>query len=218
LIGDKDDGNRCLLRYFTRSTGGFNISSSCNQGGNPVCQFQPTLIKNTVPNPSNPVIEPEPTTEETPDPATEEIPDPVSTSDATFSRDLGNNATIIDDYNYTSPENIMYSSKNQPSKQNGVTIVVIVICCLTLLAGIVFLVYHRRQHLGIFHFNGLQNRSNSQTKDTTTPVIVDQRSNPTAVLYTAVETSEPSVIIDPDVIKSSDENSHAIIEVSNESS
>ncbi len=52
LLGNNNDENGCVLRYFNRSTGTFTISPHCDQGGNPVCQSQPILIDEIITNPS----------------------------------------------------------------------------------------------------------------------------------------------------------------------
>jgi hypothetical protein len=45
LIGDKNDPNECVLRYFTRSLGAFTIFHRCNNGGHPICQCEPIRTK-----------------------------------------------------------------------------------------------------------------------------------------------------------------------------
>jgi hypothetical protein len=52
LLGNNNDENECVLRYFNRPTGGFTISYRCNEGGYPVCQSQSILIDETITNPS----------------------------------------------------------------------------------------------------------------------------------------------------------------------
>jgi hypothetical protein len=47
LVGNKNDQKACILRYFSRSAGGLNVSTSCDQGGHPVCQYPPSSIGNT---------------------------------------------------------------------------------------------------------------------------------------------------------------------------
>ncbi|CAF1439354.1 unnamed protein product [Adineta ricciae] len=45
LLGDKISPEKCLLRYFTRSIGGFSLMDSCTNGGYPICQTQPMRMK-----------------------------------------------------------------------------------------------------------------------------------------------------------------------------
>jgi len=45
LIGDKNDPNECVLRYFERISGAFTTFYRCNNGGHPVCQCEPIRTK-----------------------------------------------------------------------------------------------------------------------------------------------------------------------------
>ena len=45
LLGDETSPEKCLLRYFTRSIGGFTLINSCTNGGYPICQTQPIRMK-----------------------------------------------------------------------------------------------------------------------------------------------------------------------------
>ena len=49
LLGDKNDPNECVLRYFARASGTFTVFQRCNTGGHPVCQSEPIRMK-TIPD------------------------------------------------------------------------------------------------------------------------------------------------------------------------
>lgn len=45
LLGDQNDPNECVLRYFARASGTFTVFQRCNTGGHPVCQSEPIRMK-----------------------------------------------------------------------------------------------------------------------------------------------------------------------------
>ena len=45
LLGDRNDPNECVLRYFARASGTFTVFQRCNTGGHPVCQCEPIRTK-----------------------------------------------------------------------------------------------------------------------------------------------------------------------------
>ena len=234
LIGSKSDENRCVLRYFTSSTGGFNISSNCYEGGNPVCQFPPISIKINVwegttakvrdreniinkigSDDGNSTIHP--TTIPVVGHNTSSTDDGNGTIHSTTIAVVVHTTSSIDDASSTLAGNLTASSAQKLGSKDMVTTVVMVIFSLTVLGGIIFLVYYLRRRRGRFCLNNPNNRADYQTEDTSTVLLEKKASNSTTALYNRLENTESTVLIDPDLIKSSNGNSHAIIEVSKES-
>jgi hypothetical protein len=58
LLGNKNDPNECVLRYFIRSSGAFTTVDPCVNGGHPVCQCEPIRTKiSSLSNTNNSSIE-----------------------------------------------------------------------------------------------------------------------------------------------------------------
>jgi hypothetical protein len=184
LVGDKNDENKCILRYFTRSTGAFNISRHCNNSGHPVCQSQPIWINETINNSLESI--------------TVEIPLQILTN-GTADEDLDSNEDTIDDSNSTS----IQAKKSSSKYRSWLIIIIVSLLTLIILIGTPFLVCYLRQGHGSYSIRTRRKRSNSPTKKSSTTATSNETSNTPSVLYTRLQTSS-SIPMDVDMTNSFD--------------
>jgi hypothetical protein len=176
LVGDKNDGKICVLRYFTRSTGGFNVSTHCDQGGHAVCRSQPIFINENITNSSDIDIKPESITIETPY---------LIISNETADEDLDKNGANVDYSNSTS------KAKPKPDVKHKSRLTYAILSLLTLFAlgSTIFLLYHFRQEPGWNWNQEPRRRYNSRRKSPSTSSIRNETSNTSTVVYSRLPPS-----------------------------
>jgi hypothetical protein len=218
LLGDKNDKNECILRYFIRSSSAFTILYRCEPGGHPVCQCQPEILKINSPqidikpesttttttemvivsnstNSSQIDIKPESTTTTT---AMMIVSNSTNPSNETIIPICDNCTNIIADedllINETSTDFILTKSKTQRSNSQRFLMMVTVplLASVILIIGSIFLIRHVRRSRGSYAI-----RTSRRAKPTSTPS--PNTSNPPSVLYTRLIPSPPSITMDADM-------------------
>jgi hypothetical protein len=201
LIGNKNDHNECILRYFVRSSGAFTMLHRCNQGGHPACQCQPIPLIEVIPLPtvSNVTIEP--------------VDD--NCTNVTSDEDLINNETITE---YIHDYNITLIKKPRSNYRLLLMFIIPPLLALVILSiGIVFLIRHiRRSRSYSTHSSRILSLRRTKRSSTAGTTDSTDTTNTPVVLYTRLKPSPVSIKIDTDI--TNDDNVQLLSQSTNQTS
>jgi hypothetical protein len=198
LLGDKNEPNECVLRYFDRPSGAFTIFHQCSNGGHPICQSEPIRTKIPSMNRNNSL--PETITESTTLNSTDVLSTTISfcencTTNILADEDLINNETKID--SESSNNTLIDLTNEQPNKRYLTYRPLIIILTGPVLAlsllflGIGLLIRHIQQNRGSYSTSSSIVGSR-QIKRSSTILTISDIPNTPAVLYTRLKPSRIS--------------------------
>ncbi len=205
LLGEKNNPNECVLRYFARSLGGFTLLHRCNDGGHPVCQCEPIRtiisINQTIPNTNNSPIEIKAESTTTTQLAVLNstvlsnktilpICENCSTSSPIADEDLFNNETEInsESYNITLIEITTEQSKKKYLKYEPLIMLLTgpILGLIVLCIGIGLLIWRLRRNHESYSTRSSIMRGR-RTKRSSTTVTTSDVPNTPVVLYTRLK-------------------------------